>query len=176
MIQETVEKVQVVKMCLKAAQDRQRSYADKHRREMEYNVGEKVFLKVSPWKGILRFGKQGKLSPRYVGPYEILERIGPLAYRLALPRELSSIHYMFYVSMLRQYRSDPSHIIQELEIKISEKLTYVEEPIEILDRKEKQLRNKEIPMVKVLWSKHVVEDCTWETKTEMRVTYPYFFH
>ena len=101
LIQKTVEKVQVVKKCLKAAQDRQKSYADKHHREMEYNVGEKVFLKVSPWKGILQFGKQGKLSPRYVGPYEILERIGPLAYRLALPRELSSIHYVFHVLMLR---------------------------------------------------------------------------
>ena len=88
---------------MKAAQDRQKSYADKHHREMEYNVGEKVFLKVSPWKGILRFGKQEKLSLRYVGPYEILERIGPLAYRLALSKELSSIHDVFHISMLWRY-------------------------------------------------------------------------
>ena len=109
---------------------------------MEYNIEEKVFLKVSPWKKILRFGKHGKLSPGYVGPYKILKRIGPLAYRLALLRELSSIHDVFYVSMLRRYRSDRSHTIQKAEIEISEKLTYVEEPIEILNRKVKQLRNK----------------------------------
>ncbi|KAL0434130.1 UNVERIFIED_CONTAM: Transposon Tf2-11 polyprotein [Sesamum latifolium] len=89
---------------------------------------------VSPWKGILRFGRQGKLSPRYIGPYEIIERIGPLAYRLALPMELSQIHDVFHVSMLRRYRSDPSHVIREPEIEISEELTYVEEPTEILDR------------------------------------------
>ena len=125
------------KKCLKVAQNSQKSYADRHHRKMEYNVGEKVFLKVSPWKGILRFGKHGKLSPRYVRSYKILERIGPLAYRLALPRELSSIHDVFNVLMLWRYRSDLSHVIQELKIEISEKLTYVEEPIEILDRKVK---------------------------------------
>ena len=101
MIQETVEKVQVVKKCINAALNCQKSYAVRHHREIECNVGEKVFLKVSPWEGILRFGKHGKLSPRYIGPYEILERIGPLAYRLALLRELSSIHDVFHMSMLR---------------------------------------------------------------------------
>ncbi|KAL0440434.1 UNVERIFIED_CONTAM: hypothetical protein Slati_2526400 [Sesamum latifolium] len=105
---------------------------------MEYEVGDKVFLKVSPWKGILRFGRQGKLS-RDIGPYEIIERIGPLAYRLALPMELSQIHDVFHVSMLRRYRSDPSHVIREPEIEISEELTYMEEPTEILDRKCKKI-------------------------------------
>ncbi|KAK4408019.1 Transposon Tf2-11 polyprotein [Sesamum angolense] len=122
LVQQTIDKIQTVKKCLKTAQDRQKSYADKHRREMEYEVGEKVgekvFLKVSPWRGILRFGKQGKLSPRYIGPYEILERVGPLAYRLSLPAELSQIHDVFHVSMLRQYRSDPSHILREPEIEV----------------------------------------------------------
>ncbi|KAL0447301.1 UNVERIFIED_CONTAM: hypothetical protein Slati_1858000 [Sesamum latifolium] len=116
LVQETMDKIQTVKQCLKAAQDRQKSYVDKHRREMEYKVGEKVFLRVSPWRGILRFRKKGKLSPRYIGPYEILERVGPLAYRLALPAELSQIHDVFRVSMLRRYRSDPSHILWESEI------------------------------------------------------------
>ncbi|KAL0405562.1 UNVERIFIED_CONTAM: Transposon Tf2-11 polyprotein [Sesamum latifolium] len=103
LVQETVDKIQIVKQCLKAAQDRQKSYVNKHRREMEYEVGEKVFLRVSPWRGILRFGRKGKLSPRYIGPYEILERVGPLAYRLALPAELSQIHDVFHVSLLRRY-------------------------------------------------------------------------
>ncbi|KAL2243581.1 UNVERIFIED_CONTAM: Transposon Tf2-12 polyprotein [Sesamum indicum] len=176
LVQETVEKVQVVKKCLKAAQDRQKNYVDQHRREMEYEVGDKVFLKISPWRGILRFGKQGKLSPRYIGPYEIIERIGPLAYRLALPAELSQIHDVFHVSMLRRYRSDPSHIIHEPEIEISEELTYVEEPAEILDRNVRKLRNKDIPMVKVRWSHHSPREATWEVEEHMKEKYPYLFH
>ncbi|KAL2240889.1 UNVERIFIED_CONTAM: Transposon Tf2-11 polyprotein [Sesamum indicum] len=103
LVQEIVKKVQVVKKCLKAAQDRQKGYVDQHRREMKYEVGDKFFLKISAWRGILRFGRQGKLSPRYIGPYEIIERIGPLAYRLALRAELSQIHDVFHVSMLRRY-------------------------------------------------------------------------
>ncbi|KAL2250183.1 UNVERIFIED_CONTAM: hypothetical protein Sindi_2492000, partial [Sesamum indicum] len=99
LVQETVEKIQVVKTCFKAAQDRQKRYVDQDRRQMEYKVGDKVFLKISPWRGILRFGRQGKLSPRYIGQYEIIERIGPLAYRLALPAELS-IHDVFHISTL----------------------------------------------------------------------------
>ncbi|KAL0445236.1 UNVERIFIED_CONTAM: hypothetical protein Slati_2246300 [Sesamum latifolium] len=175
LVQETVDKIQTVKQCLKAAQDRQKSYVDKHRREMEYEVGKKVFSEGSPWRGILRFGKKGKLSPRYIGPYEILERVGPLAYRLALPAELSQIHDVFYVSMLRRYRSDPSHILRESKIEISEGLTYVEEPTEILDRGIKRLRNKKIPMVKVKWSHHSPREATWEVEENMREKYPYLF-
>ncbi|KAK4406374.1 Retrovirus-related Pol polyprotein from transposon.6 [Sesamum angolense] len=128
LVQEIMKKIHIVKKYLKAAQDRQKSYVDKHHREMEYEVGDKVFLKVSPWKGILRFGKQGILSPRYIGPYEIIERIGQLAYLLALPAKLSQIHDVFYVSMLRRYRSNPSHVIREPEVEISEELTYMKEP------------------------------------------------
>ncbi|KAL2252851.1 UNVERIFIED_CONTAM: Transposon Tf2-11 polyprotein [Sesamum indicum] len=131
LVQETVDKIKIVKKCLKAAQDRQKSYVDKHCKEMEY---------------------EGKLSPRYIGPYEILERVGPLAYQLALSTELSQTHDVFHVSMVRRYRSDPSHILHEPEMEVSEELTYVEEPMEILDRSIKRLRNKEIPMVKVKWS------------------------
>ncbi|KAL2243599.1 UNVERIFIED_CONTAM: Transposon Tf2-12 polyprotein [Sesamum indicum] len=176
LVQETVDKIQVVKKHLKAAQDRQKNYVDQHRREMEYEVGDKVFLKISPWRGILRFGKQGKLSPRYIGPYEIIERIGPLAYRLALPAELSQIHDVFHVSMLRRYRSDPSHIIHETEIEISKELTYVEEPAEILDRNVRKLRKKDIPMVKVRWSHHYPREATWEVEEHMKEKYPYLFH
>ncbi|KAK4390157.1 hypothetical protein Sango_2079000 [Sesamum angolense] len=126
LVQETEDKIQTVQKCLKAAKDQQKR-TNKHHRKMEYEVGEKVFLKVSPWRGILRFSKQEKLSQRYSGPYEILERLGLLAYRLALPTELSQIHDVFHVSMLRQYRSDPNHILREPEIEISEDFTYVEQ-------------------------------------------------
>ena len=115
---------------------------DLHRRDIEYVVGDKVFLKVSQWKEILRFGKHGKLSSRYIGPYEVIERVGPLAYKLALPPELSQIHNAFHVSMLRRYRSDPRHVLRESEMEITEKLTYVEEPIEILGREIRKLRRK----------------------------------
>ena len=111
-MQLTTEKIQLIRDRLKEAQDRQKSYADLKREPIEHNVGDKVFLKISPWKGVLRFGKRGKLSPRYIGPYEVIERVGPVAYRLALPLELSQIHDVFHVSMLRRYRSDSSHILQ----------------------------------------------------------------
>ena len=110
-VKDTEEKVQVVWQRLKAASDRQKSYAGLKRRDIEYEVGDKVFLKVSPWRKILRFGQKGKLSPRFIGPYEILERIGPVAYRLALPLELVKLHDVFHVSMLRRYRSDKSYIL-----------------------------------------------------------------
>ena len=175
LIQETVDKIQIVKKCLKAAQDRQKSYVDKYRREMKYDVDEKVFLKVLPWKGIIRFNRQEKLSPRYIGPYEILERVGPLAYRLVLPPELSQIYDVFHIFMLRIYRYDLSHIVLELELQLTEDLSYNEEPIEILDRQIKKLRNKEIPIVKVKWSRHSPKEATWEVEKDMRVQYPYLF-
>ncbi|KAL5573266.1 hypothetical protein UlMin_022863 [Ulmus minor] len=136
---------------MKAAQSRQKSYADKRRRPLEFQVGDLVFLKVAPMKGVMRFGKKGKLSPRYIGPFEILERIGKVAYRLALPPELLSVHNVFHVSMLRKYISDPSHILEHEPIKVHEDLSYEEQPVQILDRKDKTLRNKVIPLVKVLW-------------------------
>ncbi|KAA3461164.1 Retrotransposable element Tf2 [Gossypium australe] len=111
LVRETEEKVKVICDSLKSTSDRQKSYADLKRKEIEFQVGDKVFLKVSPWKKVLRFGKKGKLSPRFIGPYEIIERIGPLAYRLTLPAELGRIHNVFHVSMLQRYLSDPSHVI-----------------------------------------------------------------
>ena len=105
-VKDTEEKVQVVWQRLKAASDRQKSYADLKMRDIEYEVGDEVFLKVSPWRKILRFCQKGKLSPRFIGPYEILERIGPMAYRLELPLELAKLHDVFHVSMLRRYRFD----------------------------------------------------------------------
>ncbi|KAJ8755137.1 hypothetical protein K2173_018935 [Erythroxylum novogranatense] len=147
----------------KAAQDRQKSYVDQHQREMEYS------------KGVLRFGSKGKLSPRYIGPYEILERIGPLAYRLALPSEMSQMHDVFHASMLRRYRSDPTHVIPAQEIEIASDLSYVEEPEQIIESRVKQLRNRVIPLVKVLWKNHSSEEATWETEEHMRSQYPHLF-
>ena len=132
------------------ASDRQKSYANLKRREIEYEVGNKVFLKVSPWRKILRFGQRGKLSPRFIGPYEIQERIGPVAYRLTLPPELAKLHDVFHVSMLRRYRSDELHILPVQEIQVQEDLSYDEEPKAIMAREVKLLRNKQVPLVKVL--------------------------
>ncbi|KAJ4718964.1 Retrotransposon protein, putative, Ty3-gypsy subclass [Melia azedarach] len=174
-VQDTNEKISVIRDRLKMAQDRQKSYADKRRRNLEFAVGDYVFLRVSPWKGILRFGKRGKLSPRYMGPFKIIERIGEVAYRLALPPELSRIHDVFHVSMLKKYISDPSHILDSQPAQLEENLTYEEEAVQILDSREQQLRNKTISLVKVLWRNHNVEEATWEREDQMRARYPYLF-
>ncbi|KAL4025568.1 hypothetical protein IC575_013970 [Cucumis melo] len=144
------------------AQSRQKSYGDVRQKDLEFDVGDKVFLKIAPMKGVLRFERRGKLSPRFVGPFEILERIGPVAYRLALPTSLSAIHDVFYVPMLRKYVSDSSHVVDYEPLEIDENLSYTEQPVEVLAREVKMLRNREIPLVKVLWRNHRVEEATWE--------------
>ncbi|XP_050207545.1 uncharacterized protein LOC126656962 [Mercurialis annua] len=126
-------------------------------------------------KGVIRFGKKGKLAPRYAGPYEIVGRVGSVAYKLALPLEMSQVHLVFHVSMLRKYIPDPERIIQPQEVEIDEDLSYEEEPIEIVDTQIRKLRKKEIPMVKVLWRSCMVEECTWETEADMRKRYPHLF-
>ena len=126
-------------------------------------------------KGVMRFGKKGKLSPRYVGPFEILERVGKVAYRLALPPNFPNVHPVFHVSMLRKYLPDPSHVIQPQVMQISEELSYEEEPVSIIDRQVRKLRSKEIPMVKVVWRSHTNEEATWETEELMRSKYPFLF-
>ncbi|KAK8638452.1 hypothetical protein V6N13_136874 [Hibiscus sabdariffa] len=151
LIQETENTVRLIRDRLKQAFDRQKSYADRRRKDIEFAVGDQVFLKVSPWKKVLRFGRKGKLSPRFIGPYRILERVGTVAYRLELPPQLSRIHNIFHVSMLRQYRPDPSHIIQAQDVELRPDLSYDEEPVQILDQDERILRNRRIPMVKVQW-------------------------
>ena len=118
LIQETEENVKMIKERLKVANDRQKSYADMKRKDISYEIGEKVFLKVSPWKKVMRFGEKGKLSPRFIGPYEVIEKVGPVACRLALPLELEKIHSVFHVSMLRRYRSDPSHVVSSETIEL----------------------------------------------------------
>ncbi|KAA3477389.1 DNA/RNA polymerase superfamily protein [Gossypium australe] len=130
------------------------------RKDIEFQIGDKVFLKVSPWKKILRFGQKVKLSLRFIGPYEIIERVGPVAYRLSLPSELEKIHNLFHVSMLRRYRSEHSHFISPTEVEILSDMSYAEELIRILAREIKELRNKRITLLKVLWHWHGVEEAT----------------
>ena len=174
-VKDTEEKVQVIRHRLKEASDRQKSYADLKRRDIEYEVGDKVFLKVSPWRKILRFGQKGKLSLRFIGSYEILERIGPVAYRLALPPELTKLHDVFHVSMLRRYHSNESHILPVQERQVHEDFSYDEEPKTIMAREVKQLRNKQVPLVKVFWQHHGREEATWEPEATMRAQYPQLF-
>ena len=114
---------------MKTERDRQRSYADNRRRDLQFEIGDRVFLKISPWKGLLRFGRRGKLSPRFIRPYEIVSKVGPVAYRLKLPLELSRIHDTFYVLMLRKYILDPSHVLREQPMKLKENLNYEETPV-----------------------------------------------
>ncbi|KAL5540705.1 hypothetical protein UlMin_045820 [Ulmus minor] len=171
----TNDALEKIQMRMKEAQSRQKSYADKRKRPLEFNKGDHVFLKVAPMKGVMRFGKKGKLSLRFIGPYEILERIGKTAYQLALPLSLSAVHNVFHVSMLKKYVHDPSHVLQQEPVEIDEKLSYEERPFEILDRKSKELRNKTIHLVKVLWRNHTVEEATWEREDEMRKKYPNLF-
>ena len=123
----------------------------------------------------MRFGKNGKLSPRFIGPYEMIEKVGPMTYRLALPLDLEKIHNIFHVSILRRYRSDPSHVVSLKTIELRPDLTYEEEPVEILAREVKELRNKKIPLVKVLWRNHKTEEDTWKSKETMRQQYPQLF-
>ncbi|KAJ9567114.1 hypothetical protein OSB04_003080 [Centaurea solstitialis] len=156
-------------------QDRQKSYADNWRKPLEFQVGDRVLLKVSPWKGLIRFGKKGKLSPRFVGPFKIIERIGPVAYRLDLPSELSSIHDTFHVSNLKKCLSEETVILPLGEIQIDEQLRATEEPIEILGREIKQLRRSKIPIVKVRWNSRHGPEFTWEQETFMRNKYPHLF-
>ena len=176
LIQEAEEKVKMIRERLKVAIDRQKSYADMKRKDIRYEVGEKEFLKVLPWKKVMRFGKKGKLSPRFIGSYEVIEKVGPVAYRLALPPDLEKIHNVFHVSMLRRYRSDPSHVVFAETIELRPDLTYEEELVEILAREVKELRNKKIPLVKVLWRNHKTEEVTWESEETMRQQYLQLFN
>ncbi|KAL0561587.1 hypothetical protein IC582_002021 [Cucumis melo] len=175
LVQSTNEAIQKIRSRMHTAQSRQKSYADVRRKDLDFEVGDKVFLKVAPMRGVLRFERRGKLSPRFVGPFEILERIGPVAYRLALPPSLSTVHDVFHVSMLRKYVPDPSHVVDYEPLEIDENLGYVEQPIEVLAREVKTLRNKEIPLVKVLWRNHRVEEATWEREDDMGSRHPELF-
>ena len=167
--------MKLIRQRLETAQSRQKSYADQRRRPLAFKVGDHVFLKIQPRRGVVRFGKKGKLSPRFIGPFEILDKIGEVAYRLALPPQLAGVHNVFHVSMLRKYEPHPSHIINWEEINLDEDVTFEEKPVKILDRREKKLRGKTIPLVRVLWRHRGTEESTWEREDMIRVNYPQLF-
>ncbi|KAD4586116.1 hypothetical protein E3N88_23717 [Mikania micrantha] len=157
------------------ARDRQKSYADKRRKPLEFQVGVKVLRKISPWKGVIRFGKRGKLNPRYIGPFEILKRIGPVAYQRNLPAELDGVHNVFHVSNLKKCLSDETLAIPLDEIQVDEQLRFVEEPVEIMDREVKQLKQSRIPIVRVRWNSKRRPEFTWEREDQMMRKYPHLF-
>ncbi|GKA25939.1 putative reverse transcriptase domain-containing protein [Tanacetum coccineum] len=149
LVQETTEKISQIKDRHKAARDRQKSYANKRRKPLEFSVGDYVLLKVSPWKGVVRFVNKGKLAPRFVGPYEIIKKVGSVAYRLDLPEELNGVHDTFHVSNLKKCLADPTLQVPLDEIRVDDKLNFMEELVEILEREFKKLKRSRIANVKV---------------------------
>ncbi|GJV73751.1 putative nucleotidyltransferase, ribonuclease H [Tanacetum coccineum] len=175
LIEITNEKVAVAKEKLKEARSAVFSIRLFVAALIEFQVGDRVFLKVSPFRGVKRFGIKGKLSPRFIGPFEILERIGEVSYRLALPPQLSHVHDVFHVSLLRGYHYHPLHVASYPFDQIQPDMSLSEEPESILDRQERVMRNKVIPFVKILWKNHPEREATWETEESMRASYPHFF-
>nr|GEU69433.1 putative reverse transcriptase domain-containing protein [Tanacetum cinerariifolium] len=161
-IHKTTEKIIQIKSRIQAARDRQKSYANLKRKPMDFLVGDRVKLKISPWKGVVRFGKWGKLNPRYTRPFEMLSKVGDVAYRLELPQQLSRVHNTFHVSNLKKCLFDESLVIPLDELCIDDKLHFVEEPVEIMDREIKQLKRSRIPIIKVRWNSKRGLEFTWE--------------
>jgi hypothetical protein len=160
---------------LKTAQSRQKSYADNRRTELIFEVGDFVYLKVSLMRGMKRFKVKGKLSPRYIGPFKILERQGEVAYQLALPNSLSGVHDVFHVSQLKKFLKVPEEQLPMEELNVNEDLTYSEYPIRILKTSRRITRSKVINMCKVQWSHHSEDEATWEIEDELRAEFPQLF-
>ncbi|WMV13119.1 hypothetical protein MTR67_006504 [Solanum verrucosum] len=147
----------------------QKEYADRKVKNLEFMEGKQVLLKVSPMKGVMRFGKRGKLSSRYIGPFEVLKRVGEVAYELALSPGVSRVHTVFHVSMLKKYHSNGNYIIHWDSVLLDKNLSYGEEPVAILDREVRKLRSKEIASIKVQWKNRPVEESTWESEADMHI-------
>jgi hypothetical protein len=174
-IEEAEQLVQLVRENLRVAQTRQKSYADVHRRDLTIAVVDHVYLKVSPMRGIHRFNGRGKLAPRYIGPFKVLERKGEVAYRLELPPSLSGVHDVFHVSQLKKCLRVPEEQAPLEGLDVQEDLTYTEHPVKILETSERVTRNKKIKMCRVQWSHHTEDEATWEREDELRKTYPHLF-
>ena len=175
LIRDTSKKVGMIRKRLLTAQSLQKSYTDIRRLPLEFEVGDNVFLKVMPKRGVIRFGKGGKLSSRYIGPFEVLERVGAVAYQLALPPSLSSVHEVFHVSMLWKYTLDLTHIVDWGELVVDADGTFEEGPVRIMDSREQVLRGKTVRLVKVLWQHRGVEEAAWEREDTVRANYPFLF-
>ena len=165
----------MIRQRLLTAQSRQKSYADIRRRPLEFEVGDNVFLKVMPKRGVVRFGKRGKLSPRFIRPFEILERVGTVAYQLALTPSMSGVHEIFHVSMLRKYTPNLAHVVDWGQIEVDTDVTFEYGPVCILDSRDQVLRRKTVRLMRVLWRHYGVEESTWEHEDTMRATYPLLF-
>nr|GEW61201.1 putative reverse transcriptase domain-containing protein [Tanacetum cinerariifolium] len=175
LIQETTEKIIQIKQRMQAARDQQKSYADLKHKPMEFQVGDKVMLKVSPWKGVVRFVKRGKLNPRYVGPFKVLERVGDVAYKLDLSEELSRVHNTFHVSNLKRCHADEPLADPLDGLYFDDKLHFVEKPLEIMDHEVKLLKRSRIPLFKVRWNSKRGPEFTWEREDQFRKKYPHLF-
>ncbi|GJU42751.1 putative reverse transcriptase domain-containing protein [Tanacetum coccineum] len=175
LIQETTEKIIQIKQRMQAAHDRQKSYVDLKRKPMEFQVGDKVMLKVSPWKGVVRFGKRGKLNPRYVGPFKVIGKVEEVAYKLELLEELSRVHNTFHVSNLKKCHVDEPLAVPLDELHLDDKLNFVEEPVEIVGRKVKRLKRSRILLVKVRWNSKRGPEFTWECEDQFKKKYPHLF-
>ncbi|GJX77703.1 hypothetical protein Tco_0324514 [Tanacetum coccineum] len=175
LVQETTERIIQIKQRNQTSHDRQKSYADLKRKLMEFQVGDKLMLKVSPWKGVVHFGKRGKLNPRYVRPFKVLKKVGAIAYKLELPQELSRVHNTFHVSNLKKCYSDDPLVVPLEGLQVDDKLHFVEEPVEIMDRKVKQLRRSHVLIVKVRWNSRRAPKFTWEREDQFKKKYPHLF-
>nr|GEV69478.1 putative polyprotein [Tanacetum cinerariifolium] len=164
-----------IKQRMQAAHDRQKSYADLKRKPMEFQVRDKVMLKVLPWKGVVRFGKWGKLNPRYVGPFKVLKRVGDVAYKLDLPEELSRVHNTFHVSNLKKCHADEPLAVSLDGLHFDDKLYFVKELVKIVDREVKRLKRSRIPLVKVRWNSKRGPEFTWEREDQFRKKDPHLF-
>ncbi|GJT76953.1 putative reverse transcriptase domain-containing protein [Tanacetum coccineum] len=175
LVQETTEKIIHIKQRMQVARNRQKSYADLKCKPMEFQVKDKVMLKVLPWKGVIRFGKREKLNPRYVVPFKVLERVGDVAYKLELPEELSRVNNTFHVSNLKKcYADEPLAILLD-ELHFNDKLQFVEEPVEIMDREFKRLSQSRVPIIKVRWNSRRGPEFTWESEDQFWKKYPHLF-
>jgi hypothetical protein len=174
-LEEAEKQVRMIRENLRVAQSRQKSYVDHRRRELSFEVGDFVYLKVSPIRGLRRFKVRGKLTPRFIGPFKILEKRGEVAYQLVLPPQLSDVHDMFHVSQLRKCLRVPEEQIPMEDLDAKEDLSYQEHPVRILETSERVMRNKKIKMCKVQWSHHTEQEATWEREEELKVEFPSFF-